>query len=108
MTRFQYDFSLLSVLLDHWRPETHTFHFTIGEMTETLQDTSLLMGQTWDVSARGASSQRSCAYACTRTRRARTGTTRTRTYTSAGSFLVPRPCSSSGIDHYSIILDCIN
>jgi hypothetical protein len=44
MTRFQYDFSLLSVLLDHWRPETHTFHFTIGEMTVTLRDTSLLMG----------------------------------------------------------------
>jgi hypothetical protein len=32
------------VLLDHWRPETHTFYFTIGEMTLTLQDTSLLMG----------------------------------------------------------------
>ena len=44
MTRFQYDFSLLSALLDHWRPETHTFHFTVGEMTVNLQDTSLLMG----------------------------------------------------------------
>jgi hypothetical protein len=44
MTRFQFDFSLLSVLLDHWRPETHTFHFTVGEMTVTLQDTSLLAG----------------------------------------------------------------
>jgi hypothetical protein len=44
MTRFQYDFSLLSALLDHWRPETHTFHFTVDEMTVTLQDTSLLMG----------------------------------------------------------------
>jgi hypothetical protein len=44
MTRFQYDFSLLSVLLDHWRPETYTFHFTVGKMTMTLQDTSLLMG----------------------------------------------------------------
>jgi hypothetical protein len=44
MTRFQYDFSFLSALLDHWRPETHTFHFTVGEMTVTLQDTSLLMG----------------------------------------------------------------
>jgi hypothetical protein len=31
MTRFQYDFSLLIVLLDHWRLETHTFHFTVGE-----------------------------------------------------------------------------
>jgi hypothetical protein len=44
MTRFQYDFSLLSALLDHWKPETDTFHFTVGEMTVTLQDTSLLMG----------------------------------------------------------------
>jgi hypothetical protein len=43
MTRFQYNFSLLSALLDHWRPETHTYHFTVGEMTVTLQDTSLLM-----------------------------------------------------------------
>ena len=41
MTRFQFDFSLLSALLDHWRPETYTFHFTVGEMTVTLQDTSL-------------------------------------------------------------------
>jgi hypothetical protein len=44
MTRFQYDFSLLGALMDHWRPETHTFHFTVGEMTVTLQDTLLLMG----------------------------------------------------------------
>jgi hypothetical protein len=44
MTRLQYDFSLISALLDHWRPKTHTFHFTVGEMTVTLQDTSLLMG----------------------------------------------------------------
>jgi hypothetical protein len=44
MTRFQYDFSLLSALLDHWRSETHTFHFTVGEMTVTLHNTSLLMG----------------------------------------------------------------
>jgi hypothetical protein len=44
MTRFQFDYSLLSALLDHWRLETHTFHFTVGEMTVTLQDTLLLMG----------------------------------------------------------------
>jgi hypothetical protein len=36
MTRFQYDFSLLRALLDHWRLETHTFYFTISEMTMTL------------------------------------------------------------------------
>jgi hypothetical protein len=44
MTRFQFDYSLLSALLDHLRPETHTFHFTVDEVTITLQDTSLLMG----------------------------------------------------------------
>jgi hypothetical protein len=44
MTRFQFDFSLLIALLDHRVPETHTFHFTMGEMTVTLHDTSLLMG----------------------------------------------------------------
>jgi hypothetical protein len=43
MTHFRFDFSL-SALLEHWRPETHMFHFTGGEMTVTLQDTSLLMG----------------------------------------------------------------
>jgi hypothetical protein len=36
--------SLLGALLDHWRPETHIFHFTVGKMTMTLQGTSLLMG----------------------------------------------------------------
>jgi hypothetical protein len=46
MTRFQYDFSLLSTLMDHFRPQTHTFHFTVDEMTVTLQDMSLLMGLT--------------------------------------------------------------
>jgi hypothetical protein len=44
MTRFQYNFSLVTTLLDSWRSETYTFHFTVGEMTVTLQDTSLLMG----------------------------------------------------------------
>jgi hypothetical protein len=44
MARFLFDFSLLSVLLGHWRSETHTFYFTVGEMTVTLQDTSPLMG----------------------------------------------------------------
>jgi hypothetical protein len=44
MTRFQFVYSILSALLVHWRPETHTFHVTVGEMTVTLQDTSLLIG----------------------------------------------------------------
>ena len=38
------DGSLLSCLVDRWRPETHTFHFRWGEMAPTLQDVSFLLG----------------------------------------------------------------
>ncbi|CAN6209607.1 unnamed protein product [Urochloa humidicola] len=43
-THFHFDMSLLAALLDRWRPETHTFHLPVGEMTPTLQDVSLLLG----------------------------------------------------------------
>ena len=39
-----YDHSLLTALVDRWRPETHTFHFRWGEMAPTLQDVSYLLG----------------------------------------------------------------
>jgi hypothetical protein len=42
--RFSYDKSLLTCLVDRWRPETHTFHFPWGEMAPTLQDVSYLLG----------------------------------------------------------------
>ena len=42
--KFSFDMSLLSALLDRWRPETHTFHLPVGEMAPTLQDVSLLLG----------------------------------------------------------------
>ena len=35
------DRSLLSALVDRWRPETHTFHLPCGE---TLQDVAMLLG----------------------------------------------------------------
>ena len=43
-TRFSFDTSLLAALCDRWRPETHTFHLTVGEMAPTLQDVSMLLG----------------------------------------------------------------
>ena len=42
--RLTYDHSLLTCLVDRWRPETHTFHFPWGEMAPTLQDVSYLLG----------------------------------------------------------------
>nr|CAI44652.1 OSJNBa0096F01.20 [Oryza sativa Japonica Group] len=42
--RWDADRSLLAALVDHWRPETHTFHLPCGEMAPTLQDVSYLLG----------------------------------------------------------------
>ena len=38
------DRSLLSTLVDKWRPKTHTFHLPCGEMAPTLQDVAMLLG----------------------------------------------------------------
>jgi hypothetical protein len=44
LTRFNYDAPLIAAFMDRWRPETHTFHFSIGEMTLSLEDAALLGG----------------------------------------------------------------
>src|SRR5438105_11126767 len=36
--------TLLSTLVDHWRPETHTFHIPFGEITVTLKDVAMITG----------------------------------------------------------------
>ena len=40
----QNDVCLITALVERWRPETNTFHFTFGEMTVTLEDVYMLMG----------------------------------------------------------------
>ena len=38
------DAPLLSAFVDRWRPETHTFHLSCGEVTITMQDVAMILG----------------------------------------------------------------
>jgi hypothetical protein len=44
LTRFNYGAPLIAAFMDRWRPETHTFHFPVGEMTLSLEDAAMLGG----------------------------------------------------------------
>jgi hypothetical protein len=44
LTRFNYDALLIAAFMDRWRPETHTFHSPVGEMTLSLEDAAMLGG----------------------------------------------------------------
>jgi hypothetical protein len=44
LTWFNYDAPLIAAFMDRWRPETHTFHFPVSEMTLSLGDTVMLGG----------------------------------------------------------------
>jgi hypothetical protein len=44
LTRFSYDAPPIAAFMDRWRPETHTFHFPVGEITLGLEDTAMLGG----------------------------------------------------------------
>jgi hypothetical protein len=44
LTRFSYYAPLITAFMDRWRPETHTFHFPVSEMTLSLVDAAMLGG----------------------------------------------------------------
>jgi hypothetical protein len=44
LTQFNFDAPLIAAFMDRWRPETHTFHLPVGEMTLSLEDAAMLGG----------------------------------------------------------------
>jgi hypothetical protein len=44
LTRFNFDAPVIAAFMDLWRPETHTFHLPVGEMTLSLEDAAMLGG----------------------------------------------------------------
>jgi hypothetical protein len=44
LQHIEMDHDLLTTLIERWGWETHTFHLYVGEMTPTLQDTTIMLG----------------------------------------------------------------
>ncbi|RYQ97513.1 hypothetical protein Ahy_B08g093569 [Arachis hypogaea] len=36
--------AMINALIERWRPETHTFHFPVGECAVTLEDMAMILG----------------------------------------------------------------
>ncbi|XP_072071615.1 serine/threonine-protein phosphatase 7 long form homolog [Arachis hypogaea] len=36
--------AMINALIERWRPETHTFHFPVGECAVTLEDVAVILG----------------------------------------------------------------
>jgi hypothetical protein len=34
----------ITAMMDRWRPKTHSFHLTCGEMMVTLEDVTMILG----------------------------------------------------------------
>ncbi|CAN0927210.1 Protein MAIN-LIKE 2 [Linum grandiflorum] len=60
------DNPLISALVERWRKETNTFHFTVGEMTVTLGDVALLLGLAIDGKPVIGTTHTACAAVCER------------------------------------------
>jgi hypothetical protein len=44
LTRFNFDAPPIAAVMDRWRPEKHTFHLLVSEMTLSLEDATMLGG----------------------------------------------------------------
>lgn len=44
LTSIHINWSLVTALVERWRPETHTFHLPVRDCSITLQDVSVILG----------------------------------------------------------------